>query len=413
MKNNIQELNKGRKTSNILDSPIVTNVISTLISTAILGICAFGYAKITSIAEIPSRLDALDRRVAAIELKLGIEAEDSRNTNTPEMDSPILPEDASKAILISHVTPSAQMESNIDDIINVVNLSVSSTQYAAPPRTQVTDPIGYVGEMQEECNIEQMADQKLLLNYIDEEQQVFFYGQFDEDGYWTGNCVINTYKDGKLTLIIDADYNHGALLTFEQAFPNETKRQGRPDVWYFSKRTMKEDFSVGETWDYIRDGDVEQTFASDSVTADDILTTEDLRNKIGESALEGYYNGNTSDGWFNDDSGTAYMVKYFDDGSVRTLYVGRFKDGFPEDSTGDSWLIGRNDTTSSYSYYKGQVKKGGEPTISFESKSGDSHWKKDPDWIVGLAKKFKNDRAVPVPLTGLIPDNEEKDYNTT
>lgn len=413
MENSTQNANnKPSKISRFLNIPIVANAIGALIAAAILGIGAVVYAKVNSFTEIPSRLDNLERRIGVIEVALGIGGSSGQGSGIP-MQNPTQAENKSGFILISDVSDS--MQNYIGDMINAIGLRVSSTQYAAPPRTQAIDPIGYVGEMEEERNVEQMADQKLLLNYMDGERQVFFYGQFDTDGYWTGNCIINTYEDGYLTLIIDADYEHGALLTFEQAFPNEAERQDGRNVWYFSKRTMKEDFSVGETWDYFWDDNIEQEFSTDSVTADNILTVKDLRDKIGEDALEGYYNGNISNGLFNDDSGTAYMVKYFDaeddgkTGDVRTLYVGKFKDGFPEDSANGSWLIGKNNATESlYSYYKGPF-TGGHPSISVESKNAGNYWKirlEDQDWIVALAEEFKSDSAIPVPLTGLIPNDE-------
>ena len=378
-------LNNGKKFSHFLNTPIVSNVLSTLISTAIIGVIAFGYAKITSIAEIPARLTALEARIEIIEDTLGIGTEGGQNVYTPEADTAKPPKnvDAPKkdttetpqsipdAVPLTFVIPSVQTESCIGDIIYTTDCSVSSTQYAAPPRVQVTNPIGYVGETQEECSVEQMADQKLLLNYMDGERRVFFYGQFDKDGYWTGNCVINAYADEKLALIVDAEYDHGKLLTFEQAFPNEAERQDGQDVWFFSKRTMKEDFSVGETWDYIRDGDVEQSFSTDSVTADDILTADELREKVA-GRLEGYYSGNTSGGLFNDATGDAYMVKYLEDGTVRTLYKGKFENGFPEDAK-DGWMIGRFTTEDDYSHYAGPFKKG-HPEVSSDAPNAEDYW---------------------------------------
>ena len=257
-----------------------------------------------------------------------------------------------------------------------------------------------------ELTVEDVAQKKLLIPYKEEGKECFFYGQLDKYGNWDGECIINIYKDRKLILITEAVYDSGDLLSFKQAFPNETERQDGRDVWFFSRRTMKKNFSTGETWDYFRNSDYNQAFTYDSVTVEDILTIDDFQLKVG-GKLEGYYNGNTSNGRFNDDSGEAYMVKYFEDGTVRTLYTGKFVDGFPEDFTNHAWMIGKNDTTSKYSYYIGPFEKG-HPTINVNYNPNDdnSPWKANQDFIRSEAERFKVDKSVSVPLTGLILDDE-------
>ena len=232
----------------------------------------------------------------------------------------------------------------------------------------------------DELTVEDVAYKKLLIPYKDDGKECFFYGQLDQDGKWDGDCIVNIYENQKLVLITEAIYDSGKLSTFQQAFPNESKRQDGQDVWYFSKRTKKENFNIGETWDYVRNGDFEQTFSYDSVTVEDILTINGLKNRAA-GQLEGYYNGNTSNGLYNDDSGEAYMVKYFTAnrygfygaGTIRTLYVGKFKDGFPEDTSNDSWLIGRYTPQGDYSHYKGPF-KGGVPAISSEAANAKDYW---------------------------------------
>lgn len=414
MENNTQETDtksSSNKLSRFLNTPIVSNVLSTLISTAIIGVLAFGYAKITSIAEIPAKLTRLENRIEAVEGILGISPEDGqgadgqktdavkspKNADAPKKDETESSQNGPSAELLAFVVPSAQTESCISDII----YSVSSTQYAAPSRARVTDPIGYVENTQEECSIEQMAEKKLLLNYMDGERRVFFYGQFDEDGYWTQNCVINAYEDEKLVLIVDAMYDHGKLLTFEQAFQNEVERRDGQDVWFFSKRTMQEGFSTGETWDYIRKEDVTQSFSTDSVTPDDILTAEELRIKVGR-VLKGYYNGKTSGKLFNDDTYTAYMAKYFDNGTLRMLYIGKFVDGLPEDSGNDSWMIVRDSAQDPYSYYKGPFKDG-YASIHWGEPNSENYWD------IGISKeeidRLLEGRTFNCELTWDIPSN--------
>ena len=66
--------------------------------------------------------------------------------------------------------------------------------------------------------------------------------------------------------------------------------------------------------------------------------------------LEGFYSGNTSNGQFNDDTSTAYMVKHFSDGTIKTLYVGNFRNGQFNDTTGNAWMVGTTAPGEPYSY---------------------------------------------------------------
>ena len=68
--------------------------------------------------------------------------------------------------------------------------------------------------------------------------------------------------------------------------------------------------------------------------------------------LHAIYYGDTSKGYFNDDTGDACMVYFSEDKTVRLLYVGNFKNGTFEDDTGNAWYIVKNENTS-YMYYKG------------------------------------------------------------
>lgn len=217
---------------------------------------------------------------------------------------------------------------------------------------------------------EDVAQKKLLLPYKDNGRECFFYGQLDEKGNWDGDCIINIYRDKKLELVTEANYDGGVLKTFRQAFPG--RLNGGRDIWYFSSRTMERGYTCGETWDYFSAGDYPQRFAYEDVTAGNIMDIGRLELEVC-GLLEGYYNGNTSGGRFNDGSGEAYMVKYFEDGTVRTLYVGMFENGFPEDSTDHSWLIGRSDRDGVYSYYKGPF-KGGHPSIRPDAPNAGHYW---------------------------------------
>lgn len=199
----------------------------------------------------------------------------------------------------------------------------------------------------------EVAEQPLLLPYTENGNEVYFYGQLDSAGNWDGRCIVNIYDGNVLQLITDAMYDGGTLLSCKQAFP-DTVTSGE-DVWVISERKVEDGFSTGETYRYFRSDGYTKSFSLDNVEPDDILNVDEFSAQI-TSTLEGYYCGEISDGQYNDDSGDAYFVKFFQDGTVRTLYVGNFKDGQFNDQTGNAWMIGKKQIGASYSFYQGPFK---------------------------------------------------------
>lgn len=232
----------------------------------------------------------------------------------------------------------------------------------------------------------EVAEQPLLLPYTENGNEVYFYGQLDSAGNWDGRCIVNIYDGNVLQLITDAMYDGGTLLSCKQAFP-DTVTSGE-DVWVISERKVEDGFSTGETYRYFRSDDYAKSFSLDNVEPDDILNVDEFSAQI-TSTLEGYYCGEISDGQYNDDSGDAYFVKFFEDGTVRTLYVGNFKDGQFNDQTGNAWMVGKLEIGASYSFYQGPFKN------SVSSK--DPHYWEEPistDRIQEILKEFGFTSAV-------------------
>lgn len=202
----------------------------------------------------------------------------------------------------------------------------------------------------------ELSDLKLLLPYKDGSKNGYFYGQFNENNHWDGNCVVNIYNHGKLELITDAEYNDGKVLNCRQVFPDFTTN-GRP-IWVISDRVVENGVSHGETWHYFRNEDFFQISEPQNVEEKDILTVDRFKEFL-NADVEGYYYGTTSKGKFNDTSGDAYMIKYFENGLIRTLYVGAFENGLFNDISGNAWMIGKNtDSQAAYSYYMGPFEDG-------------------------------------------------------
>lgn len=205
-------------------------------------------------------------------------------------------------------------------------------------------------------------NETLVLHYIQNGEDVFFKGQYDENGYWDENCIINRYSNGKLVMIMDAIYDSGVLISYEQVFTYKTSYGY--DVWALAKRDIDGDLDSGYTETYFKYVDYPQNFDTYAAKSNDILNVNDfiLQNKL---FIEGYYSGYISDGYFNDDTGKAYIIKYFEPGVIennnnpviRMFYRGDFFSGQPNDDSYDSWYITR-DVDTTYMYYRGGFSEG-------------------------------------------------------
>ena len=224
--------------------------------------------------------------------------------------------------------------------------------------------------LDKDYTVKELVEKKLLLlsSISSEEGNVesYFYGQFNSDGQWDGNCIINTYLDSKLKQITDAEYSNGVLLNCKQIFfyTMDSKRYGSSglDVWAYSDRTKEDGYSSGKTWLYVKVNDYPQKFTADSITSEDIITADQFREGI-ESPLYACYSGNISGGFFNDKTGDAYMVFFFVDqdfegknlseeeesrmlGTIRLLYRGNLEEGDFDDNTGKAWEIAKEVNTA-------------------------------------------------------------------
>lgn len=251
-----------------------------------------------------------------------------------------------RLLLTTNLRPTEAMihavSQNLADLDDATN-SNSSTGLVA------TTLVAYSIVSREEFTVEQVADQRVLLPYMDGAKEVYFYGQLSATGAWDGKCIINIYENGKLTFIKEALYNNGSVLSSRQVFSYTFKPN--VDVWAISNRINYGDHSEGETRIYKWEKDYIQTFEMNNVAAKDIVDVNTFEAGL-NSNLYAYYHGNTSEGLFNDKTGNAYMVHFFDNGAVRLLYVGNFEDGYFNDTTGNAWYIVKDEGTD-YMYSRG------------------------------------------------------------
>ena len=311
----------------------------------------------TKIFAIPSQLAELDKRIYALEVAFRVNqaptSSDANQSGEDDSDKNNQPSQYG-TMMLSHLKYSSQIENGTSSLC----IEITGDSYRDVPPTLIENPVAYDPDTNKEYTVDDLAGQKICFNYTSDDGQVFFCGQFNEDGYWDGNCIVNIYKDGKLSLITDAQYQNGSIMDFKQVFPYTPSSD--IGVWVISDRTMKKGYSSGKTWYYICNGEnYDQHFETTSFSEADIISANKFKEDMYATNLDGYYCGNISSGKFNDTTGKAYMVKYFEDGTVRSFYHGNFKDGWPHDATGDAWLIGKKTSTQKeYAFYQGVFNKG-------------------------------------------------------
>lgn len=336
---------------------VIESLFACLFSVLFTGVAAM----ISGVIQIPAKIDNLEKnltnKIDGLEIRMesrmeGLETRmDDLNNRMNSLESRVNTVEGAfvQAGIYSNIfnlQPTPEGMSNLSIKYEVVN----NAYLLSAPSWQKVDVIAKDAETGELYNAEDLQNEKLFLPYTDNSgQEIIFYGQFNENNQWDGNCLINIYKENCLILIMEADYDNGELLTYKQIIPFET--QNETPVWSISNRKHFEKSNSGESYIYVRDCEYTKNFEITEAGLKDIIGVEEFRQSI-KGNLEGYYYGNTFNGNYNDNTGNAYLIKFAENGTVRTLYKGNFKDGKFDDSTGNAWYITKDKDTQ-YMYYQG------------------------------------------------------------
>ncbi len=340
---NVQQAQSGSKPSKwnliaILNTnPFISAVIASLIPTALIafvGLAILPY-RITNLEDDISRLndtvDEIDKRYTEFEMRLSV-------VEKVNLTVPLL-----------HPTEVVSSAIN-DQLYSIENEAFLLSSVFTSNEIIATNEL-----TKESYTPKQLADEKLFLTYQEDGKDVYFFGTFNSNNHWDGDCLINVYDGSELVRITEGIYDDGILLNYRQAFVE-------PDIkgeltWYISDRVHTEEYNSGQTllFDYQK---VEMDFQTTDVSNKDLLFVEDLLIKV-QHNLKGFYSGNTANGQYNDLTGKAYYVGYDDDGTIKTLYVGGFENGVFNDSSHNAWMVGRSvEQNADYMYVKGEFKKG-------------------------------------------------------
>ncbi len=326
--------NRKKAIKKFFKNQIVISVISEIVFTILI----FLVGQISGFLSLPSRVTALEKKVDNLTLN-----------STPS-------ETIQNAPVINNYYGFKSIDAGI---LKVSTESIEIPYLLAPPSWETDDTIVENTETKEKITAGELINTKIFLPYKEGNQEIYFYGQFNDSNQWDGDCTINVYEDDILMSIMEAQYDNGMLLRYKQVAKSTTRNE--TEIWRVCDKTRKrnknKEYSTGETWNYIYK-EYKKNFRYEEAMSNDIKYIFDFENFLAENSwLEGYYYGNTSDGYYNDDTGNAYMIKYFDDGTVRTLYYGNFVKGEFHDKTGNAWYITKEKDTD-YMYYKGYYKNG-------------------------------------------------------
>lgn len=360
----------------------ISGVMASIVASAICGILAYIFA-LKPVQELGNQFNILNENINSAYASIQTQIDNTQtdisnyNQNITNLKSEFNTQINNIQSEFNSQISSIQNELNSQNTnINIYNgYAISDTLYNALYGTFNTDKD--VFSSSEKCQFNDQATKLLInnttgdtytvndlietdivLHYTDNGDDIFFKGKYDQNGYWDGNCIINRYRDGKLILIMDAQYDSGTLISYKQAFSYEKIYQGsKYGVWAIAERRPENGSDSGFTWTYYKQDEYTQSFESDLVTNKDVLSIENFRERI-TLLCEGYYNGYTSDGHYNDTTGNAYLVKFNEYGYVRFLYVGHIVDGYPNDDTGKAWSISWGYNNKDYYYYKGKFKDG-------------------------------------------------------
>lgn len=211
-----------------------------------------------------------------------------------------------------------------------------------------------------EYTAKEIIGKRVLIPYTDDKYQMIFYGQYNEKYHWDGNCVINTYEDGKLYLITNNKYKDGELIKYDQIIQDTHENDNTHEVekrWVIANRIKNDDYNSGISKTYSRIDDYTMEFDFKDANVNNVLTFKKFRKKIENSDKiyqTGYYCGNTANGSYNDDSGDAFLITFDENHKIKMVYQGEFVDGYPESN--DAWEIVRDNI--GYFYYKGPFEYG-------------------------------------------------------
>lgn len=320
------------------------------------GIAAFNY--LVGYTKLPENFSQISEKITTMSENL-TNVNDSIvdiDTSITVLSEKIKNHDDDIEWIMTYLSQNSALKINMANGVSIQTETKYNDIYLVQPVWSNSDVIAFDFVNNKAYTAEDLKSVPLLIPYMENNQEVYFLGQFNENNRWNGKCLINVYEQEKLVAIMDALYDDGNLIEYKQV---QSESINGSEVWVVSDRKRDVSYNSGETQIYQRENTPSKKFTDNTVEMKDIYDTEDFL-KTANTHLLSYYYGNTSNGKYNDETGRAFLIKYATDGTILTLYQGCFKNGMFHDSSYNAWEIARNPDigTEKYLYYKGVFQNG-------------------------------------------------------
>lgn len=289
-----------------------------------------------------SKIDDVNKRIDTIENKIDDIDKDLNGTDGLYARFAIV-EDKVNAPTI---TASTDVKEDMD--VSVVDNNISNSTGSFSADTCIgTDSEGkaYIAK--------DLIGQTILLTFDQKNKEIYFLGQYNDKYHWDGYCVINTYStDGILNGVSESNFDDGNRLDYESFYLSDNQ-----DEWIYSDRDCKNDSNEGISIRYKLNYDKQKNFTLTNARASDMVYVENMQSYDNKEILS-YYDGSTSNGAYNDNSGNAYLIRYNEDGFVSVFYKGCFKDGNFDDANAIEIVLDESVGINKYFVYQGKFSNG-------------------------------------------------------
>lgn len=333
---------------------VVSHIASGLLGA--VGIAIFnifaGYAALPgNVSELSEQMPVVSKNIADLSVRLNIIGSSFIALNEKSNNHQYNIE-----FIMDYLTQNSALKVNIANDVSLQAEINYNEIYLEQPKWSRSDVIAFDFASNKAYTAEDLESVPLLIPYMENNQEVYFFGQFNKNNHWDGRCLINVYEHEKLIAIMEALYTDGELIEYKQV---QSESINGKNVWIVSDRKREGSYNSGETCIYEREHIPSKNFTINTAEAKDIYDIEDFLTTT-DTSLISYYFGNTSDGKYNDETGHAFLIKYAEDGTILTLYQGCFKNGSFHDNTYNAWKIARNPNTGAekYLYFKGVFQNG-------------------------------------------------------
>ena len=251
-----------------------------------------------------------------------------------------------KLLNISKVYASSNMAASAERIQeNDVSVSASSSPEFRPGESIGVDDDG------NDIIAKDRVNKTMFVVYAEDNQEIYFLGQYNENYRWNGYCVTNAYNpDGTLWGICESNFDNGNRIDYKSFY-----RSSKKNEWIYVTNPSTEENNTRTSIRYNLEYNKVKNFTNTNSRTTDVLYIDEFI-QTAEPVMLSYYCGRISEGTYNDQTGNAYEAIYNDDGTIRTLYVGNFKNGtFADDN---AWDIAYYSNGDFYVYNTGAFANG-------------------------------------------------------